>query len=171
MNIIAQLSSDQLKSAVLKQPSLLQYSLNSLRTKCTFLVEELAIPESSLARIIGTAPVILGLSLDQNLKPTVATLKTRCNLSSQELGEIIITCPTILALSQKRKIEPCLTFLAANLHISSSSELGNIIKRTPRILHQGIETSLARKINMLGEALQAQAEVRKCKIESITRCF
>lgn len=154
------LSQDHLKDSILKHPSLLQYSLNSLRSKCTFLTNEIDIPEKSLARVVKLAPVTLGLSLEENLIPTVATLKERCDLSSKELGEIVLTCPTILSLSLKRKIEPCLYFLTANLYISSPRELGNLIKCTPRILLQGVDTSLARKLVMMQGAIKKSSNAK-----------
>lgn len=140
----------------MKHPSLLQYSLNSLQSKLEFLTKELHIPEEFLSRVISRAPVILGLSLEENLRPTITTLKKHCGLSSVQIGEIITTCPTILTLSIKRKIDPCLYFLITNLSISSTSELGNLILCTPRILLQGVETSLARKIDMIKNAIEEE---------------
>lgn len=150
----------QLKESVMKHPSLLQYSVDTLRSKKAFLVNELAIPEESIERVIALAPVTLGLSLNENLRPTVATLKERCSLSCEELGEIIITCPTILTLSIKRKLDPCLSFLTTNLFISSSSELGALIKDAPRILLQGVDTSLGRKLCNLKDALEKESKGR-----------
>ncbi len=140
----------------MKHPSLLQYSLNSLQSKLEFLTNELHIPEEFLSRVVSRAPVLLGLSLEENLRPTTTTLKSRCGLSLVQIGEIITTCPTILTLSIKRKIIPCLDFLITNLSLSSPSELGNLILCTPRILLQGVETSLARKIDMIKNAIEEE---------------
>lgn len=137
-------------------PSLLQYNLQSLRLKCNFLINDAGVPEESLPRIVSLAPVILGLSLEDNLKPTVAVYKERCNLSKEELGQLIVTCPALLSQSVKRKIEPCLTFLESTLFISTSHELGNIVNGAPRILLQGIETSLRRKVDMMEDAVKSQ---------------
>ena len=61
-----------------------------------------------------------------------------------------------MTLSIKRKIIPCLDFLITNLSLSSPSELGNLILCTPRILLQGVETSLARKIDMIKNAIEEE---------------
>ena len=152
------LDPDQIKECIMRHPSLLQYSLPSLSSKLTFLTNEVGIPTESLERVITHAPVILGLSLEENLMPTVSTIKSRCELSSQDFGEIIITCPTILTLSLKRKIEPCLNFLTKKLLLSSPTELGHLIKSTPRVLLQGIESSLACKISMIQDAIKKESE-------------
>jgi mTERF. len=150
----ANLSHNDLKEALLKQPSLLQYSIDTtLRPKLQFLVEELHIDKSSIPRIIRTSPAILGLSLTQNIMPKIAIIQEECNLSSNDIGIIVVTVPSILSLSLKKKIKPCFEFLRSKLQLTNPSDLGSIILSSPRILMHGVDTSLSPKLQMIQQAL------------------
>lgn len=64
LSSLAGMSIKELKEAVLKQPSLIQYGItSSLRPKLDFLTKELGIPREHIGRIIHTSPAIMGLSL------------------------------------------------------------------------------------------------------------
>jgi len=126
------------------------------------------IKESSIGRITRAAPAILGLSLEHNLRPTVAAIKERCNLTNDELAALIITVPSILTLSLKKKIEPCFDFLTSELRLTSN-ELGAFIQSCPRILMHGLETSVSPKIQMVRDALVIEgAHVEQAAIDAST---
>ena len=91
------MSIDDLREAMFRQPTLLQYSVGSiLRTTLQFLLYELGIYESSTSRIIKSAPDIMGNSLTENLRPKVAFIMKMCGLDPHEVGYIISTSPQTL---------------------------------------------------------------------------
>ncbi|KAL7552622.1 hypothetical protein ACHAWF_017609 [Thalassiosira exigua] len=145
----AGMSMDDVKGAAIKQPSLLQYNVDStMRPKLHFFRDELGIPQSSISRVLSLAPASMGLSLTENLRPKVASVMSICALHPHEVGYIVTTSPQTLLLSQKNKIEPTLKFLSQSLMLRDR-ELGALILSAPRILVQGLETSLVRKMELL----------------------
>ena len=147
---------EETRQALLKQPSMLQYSLETLRSKLDFLRNELCMSQGVACRVLHAAPAIFGISLAENLRPKVATLMIRCRLSVEEVGLIAAAVPSILVLSSKRKIEPCLSYLSVALRLPDEASLGSIIKAAPRTLIQSINSSLEPKLQMLDKALEKE---------------
>ena len=148
------MTQEDIKTSLIKQPSLLQYSVeNNMRPKLSFFVQELHLSLPVVSRIISMAPGVMGLSLEDNIRPKVGAIRKGCNLSETEVGVLVATVPSILLLSTKRKIVPCFDFLFEALELPDQDSLGMIITGAPRILVQGIESSLAPKIRALDYAI------------------
>jgi hypothetical protein len=148
------MSIKEIKEAVLKQPSLIQYGVaSSLRPKLDFFVDELGIPREYVGRIIHTSPAVMGLSLTDTLRPKVASLMKLCALHPYEVGMMVVVSPPTLFVSQKGKIEPALKYLATALSLDEPRDLGELVLKAPRLLRQGLETSLMKKIDLIAESL------------------
>ena len=149
------MSLEYVRAAVLKQPSLLKYGLDSLRSKVDFLKHEIGLSNEAVAKLATSAPAVLGLSLRNNLRPKVAILMKLGSLSQFEVGEMVTISPHILLLSQKNKIgeyvklmildslthmlmstaEPMISYIVNEFEaIDSPRKLGDLILHTPHIL-------------------------------------
>ena len=150
----AGMSIKEIKESVLKQPSLIQYGIaTSLRPKLEFFLNELGIPHKYIGRIVSTSPAVMGLSLPDTLRPKVVSIMKLCALHPYEVGMMIVISPQTLFLSQKGKIEPALHYLASALSIDEPRDLGELVLKAPRLLRQGLETSLMKKIELIAEVL------------------
>ena len=148
------MSIKEIKESVLKQPSLIQYGIaSSLRPKLDFFLNELGIPHKYIGRIVSTSPAVMGLSLPDTLRPKLVSIMKLCALHPYEVGMMVVISPQTLFLSQKGKIEPALHYLASTLSIDEPRDLGELVLKAPRLLRQGLETSLMKKVDLIADAL------------------
>ena len=115
------LSRSELSQVVSKFPPTLWLSEDNLQCKLDFLFDELGLEGSDLRTIIVSYPQVLGLSLQNNLKPKVDFFldaeessgdsaeihsSIRCGLSKDQLREFVLYQPALLAYSLERRLRP-----------------------------------------------------------------
>ena len=175
------MTKEQIRTAMLKQPSLIQYSIDTLRAKLNFFVDELGIDPSLLPRIITSTPALMGYSLADNLRPKLCHIMRDCALNQFQVGSecnvsshtvstgrayphqtpivsvMVATSPSILTLSRRAKIAPTLSRLSELLEYENQIELGEFLVAAPRVLLHSI-SSLNNKFNLLEDALQSKSK-------------
>jgi len=98
----------------------------------------------------------MGLSLTDTLRPKVTSIMKLCALHPYEVGMMVAISPQTLFVSQK-KTEQALKYLASALSLDER-DLGELILKAPRLLRQGLDTSLMKKIDLIAEALPSTTE-------------
>eukprot|EP00978_Attheya_sp_CCMP212_P002580 scaffold5259_cov58-Attheya_sp.AAC.2 len=110
-----------------------------------------------ISKIIAANPLLLNLSVEDNLEPRLEFLRNRCSLTERDLATLIKMSPGILGLSVAQNLQPTielLSLLSSRHVLASSPETSNqedrmflrkCIMGHPQILGLSIE-NLMRKI-------------------------
>jgi hypothetical protein len=142
-----------IRKAALRNPSLLQYSLKSLRQKVEYFHNQLEIPKDKLGKLVSTTPGIMGLSLEGNLKPSAKSFMTYVKLSPEEMGDIVARTPQLMGMSWKSNLEPKLRYLSNWLDLDTQ-QLKLVVRATPRIFLYSLEKSIKIKLSMIDNRLR-----------------
>ena len=143
------MTTEEMKKSILLFPALSQYSVASLEVKLAFFRDELEIVDTdSLKKVFLSQPVLWGLSLEKNLKPTVSALGNACGLTLRGVGDLISRAPELLLYNWNSSLKPKLDFLSQRLSLSPQQRNAMVVS-SPRLLVQSIHNSLEIKIGMI----------------------
>ena len=92
-------------------PPVLWLSEDNLLNKVNFLREEFKFDDEELRDVLVTFPQLLGLSVEDNLRPTIdflqlPTVHDGAGLSKEDLKEFVLYQPSLLAYSLEGRIKP-----------------------------------------------------------------
>ena len=121
-------------------------SIDKLRPKLQWLSNlgetsglDLGLTKSQVAKAVATHPQILGLSMEQNLKPTVQWFLD-LGLTKSQVAKAVATHPQILGLSMEQNLKPTVQwFLDLGL---TKSQVAKALATYPQMLGLSIEQNL-----------------------------
>ena len=80
----------------LAEARLLSSSLETLESKMNWLQDRLNLNKSQLRTIIERDPAVLGLSVENNIEPTLNNIQSGLELSDEELTKLTVRTPDVL---------------------------------------------------------------------------
>ena len=95
-------------------------------------------------------PVILGISTEDNVLPTLTALQARLGLSEAELKRFVLQAPAVLGMSIENNVLPTIDFLQRELSLSHSA-LRERIVGNPNMLSYSIERRLRPRVELCRE--------------------
>ena len=123
----------------------LNVSLKTLESKIDWFQARLNLNKVQLRRIIERSPVILALSVDDNLEPTLDSIQSSLELSDKELTKIVWKTPDVLQNNfSSEKLAVRLSFLRDLLSIKEGdiAKLRKAVLKRPEILFWSEESML-----------------------------
>ncbi|XP_076948284.1 transcription termination factor MTERF9, chloroplastic-like [Bidens hawaiensis] len=137
-----------IKKILLRQPQILQYTVESnLKSHVAFLVS-LGIQDSRIGQIITATPSIFSYSVENSLKPTVRYLVEEVGIKRSDLSKVVQLSPQILVQRIDNSWNARYRFLSKELGAPRDS-IVKMVTKHPQLLHYSIEDGLLPRINFL----------------------
>lgn len=148
------------KRILLRQPQILQYTVEkNLKAHISFLMG-LGIPSSKIGQVIAYAPSLFSYSLENSLKPTVRYLIEEVGIKENDIGKVVQLSPQILVQRIDISWNTRYMFLAKELGAPRDS-IVKMVRKHPQLLHYSIEDGLLPRINFLRSIGMRNADILK----------
>jgi mTERF domain-containing protein len=121
----------------LKGNRVLGTSLETMENKLDWLQAKLKLSKAQLKTIVERIPLVLGLSIDDNLEPTINNIQSILKLSDEELTKLIVRTPEVLQYNMSAEvIKQRISLLQEILRLREGDveDLRKYIKKVPDIL-------------------------------------
>ncbi|KAK2987089.1 hypothetical protein RJ640_004815 [Escallonia rubra] len=158
-----------IKKILLRQPQILQYTVeNNLKPHVAFLVS-LGIPDSRVGQIIAATPSLFSYSVENSLKPTVRYLLEEVGIKKNDLSKVVQLSPQILVQCIDSTWTTRFSFLTKELG-APRDNIVKMVTKHPQLLHYSIEEGLLPRINFLRSIGMRNADIVKVST-SLTQVF
>ena len=112
--------------------------------------------EETMMRITFQHPTVLGLSVEDNIRPTLRFLAESLHLDGRAVVNICRLHPPLLHLNVDTNLRPTVGWFCKRLDLSPV-QLGQIVAKFPSMLGYSIELNLEPKVAFLTRALALRA--------------
>ncbi|XP_010539322.1 PREDICTED: transcription termination factor MTERF9, chloroplastic [Tarenaya hassleriana] len=137
-----------IKRMLLRQPQILQYTVeNNLKAHISFL-KSLGIPSSKIGQIVAASPSLFSYSVENSLKPTIRYLIEEVGINENDIGKVVQLSPQILVQRIDISWNTRYMFLSKELGAPRDSVV-KMVKKHPQLLHYSIDDGLLPRINFL----------------------
>ncbi|CAB9505417.1 mitochondrial transcription termination [Seminavis robusta] len=148
------LHSDQttLKTIIMRSPRCIGFKVSTLRYKLDWFQDNFGWSRKELLKVLSKQPVLLTLSIHDNLEPSLYWFQETLNLTDERLSKVLKTNPQLL-LSNKKTFAQKTEWLQKRLELETKEEISIVIGKAPVIL--GFATNaIDCKINWLQSSLE-----------------
>ena len=132
-----------LQSMILKFPKLLSLSLPKVKRVVGYLRYELGWTAPDVRKILGQAPQVLSLSVQDNLAVKVDLLRGY----TSDVRALVVGMPSVLLYSQERNLRPKLDYLQSRL----GDRLEPSLKKLPSMVGYSLEKRIRPRLEALVE--------------------
>ncbi|CAH1428600.1 unnamed protein product [Lactuca virosa] len=161
--------SKDIKKILMRQPQILQYTVESnLKSHVAFLVN-LGIQDSRIGQIITATPSIFSYSVENSLKPTVRYLIEEVGIKESDLSKVVQLSPQILVQRIDNSWNARYRFLTKELG-APRDNIVKMVTKHPQLLHYSIEDGMLPRINFLRSIGMHNSDILKVST-SLTQVF
>lgn len=149
-----------IKRMLLRQPQILQYTVeNNLKAHISFLVG-LGIPNSKIGQIVAATPSLFSYSLENSLRPTIRYLIEEVGINETDVGKVVQLSPQILVQRLDITWNTRYMFLSKELGAPRDSVV-KMVKKHPQLLHYSIDDGFLPRINFLRSIGMCNSDILK----------
>lgn len=137
-----------IKKILMRQPQILQYTVeNGLKPRVE-LLKGLGIPDSQIGQIVAVTPSLFSYSVEDSLKPTIRYLIEEVGIKEEDLGKVVKLSPNILI--QRVDISWNTRYLLLSQELGAQRDsVVKMVTKHPQLLYYSIDDAFLPKINFL----------------------